>query len=121
MSWDFNNQTPIYLQLIRQIKVMIVNGTYQSEDKLPAVRDLAQEAGVNPNTVQRAFAELERDGLVQSDRTNGRFVTKDKKLINKLKKELSDQYINELFENLKQLGMDNAQIKKTISKWEDDK
>lgn len=120
MSWDFNNQTPIYLQLIRQIKVSIVNGTFQSEDKLPAVRDLAKEAGVNPNTVQKAFVELERDGLVQSDRTNGRYVTKDKKLINKFKKELSDQYINDMFENLKQLGMSNSQIKKTVSKWEEE-
>ena len=64
MKWYFSDSAPIYAQLIRQIKVGIVTGAFPPGERLPSVRDLATEAGVNPNTMQRAFAELERDGLV---------------------------------------------------------
>ena len=77
MKWQFSNDAPIYSQLIEQIKVGIVSGAFPPGERLPSVRDLATEAGVNPNTMQRALAELERDGLVYSQRTAGRFVTED--------------------------------------------
>ena len=69
MQWQFSNDAPIYTQLIQQVKVGIVTGAYPPGERLPSVRDMATEAGVNPNTMQRALAELERDGLVYSQRT----------------------------------------------------
>ena len=64
MQWQFSNDAPIYTQLIQQVKVGIVTGAFPPGERLPSVRDLATEAGVNPNTMQRALAELERDGLI---------------------------------------------------------
>ena len=78
MKWQFKNDAPIYTQLIEQIKVGIVTNVFPPGERLPSVRDLAAEAGVNPNTMQRAMAELERQGLVYSQRTSGRMVTEDK-------------------------------------------
>ena len=72
MNWQFSNDAPIYAQLIRQIRAGIVSGAFSPGERLPSVRDLAMEAGVNPNTMQRALTELERDGLVYSQRTSGR-------------------------------------------------
>ena len=69
MNWQFSNDAPIYAQLIRQIRAGIVSGAFSPGERLPSVRDLAMEAGVNPNTMQRALTELERDGLVYSQRT----------------------------------------------------
>ena len=89
MKWQFSNDAPIYAQLIEQIKVGIVTGAFPPGDRLPSVRDLATEAGVNPNTMQRALAELERDGLVFSQRTAGRFVTEYKTMIDKAKRGLA--------------------------------
>ena len=77
MKWQFSNDAPIYSQLIAQIKVGIVSGAFPPGERLPSVRDLATEAGVNPNTMQRALTELERDGLVYSQRTTGRFVQRE--------------------------------------------
>ena len=115
MDYKFNDNIPIYIQLVEMIKTDIVSGKYQPGDKLPAVRDMAMELGVNPNTVQRAFSELEREDLVKSDRTNGRYVTDDKKKIRELLKVLSDKYIDELFEKLNSLGMSDEQIFKMIN------
>ncbi len=75
MNWQFSNSAPIYTQLIGQIRAGIVSGALAPGERLPSVRDLAMEAGVNPNTMQRALTELERDGLVYSQRTSGRYVT----------------------------------------------
>ena len=115
MDYRFNDNIPIYIQLVEMIKTDIVSGKYQPGDKLPAVRDMAMELGVNPNTVQRAFSELEREDLVKSDRTNGRYVTDDKKKIKGLLKVLSEKYIDELFEKLNLLGMSDEQIVKMIN------
>ena len=120
MAWKFNDASPIYAQIIESIKHLIINGTYKPGDKLPAVRDLAVEAGVNPNTIQRAFQDLEREELVKSDRTSGRYVTDDQEKIEELKKELSKKYVNDLFENLSQLGMSEKEIKKIVSEWKGD-
>ena len=115
MDYRFNDNIPIYIQLVEMIKTDIVSGKYQPGDKLPAVRDMAMELGVNPNTVQRAFSELEREDLVKSDRRNGRYVTDDKKKIKGLLEILSEKYIDELFEKLNSLGMSDKQIVKMIN------
>ena len=75
MAWTLDSDRPIFLQIVERIQTDIVSGRYQPGDKLPSVRDLAAEASVNPNTMQKAFAELERTGLVYSRRTSGRFIT----------------------------------------------
>ena len=115
MDYRFNDNIPIYIQLVEMIKTDIVSGKYQPGNKLPAVRDMAMELSVNPNTVQRAFSELEREELVKTDRTNGRYVTDDKKKIKELLNVLSEKYIDELFEKLNSLGMSNGQIVKMIN------
>lgn len=118
MGWKFSDDIPIYLQIIELLKVDIVSGKYQSGDKLPAVRDLAMEIGVNPNTVQKAFAELERQGLVQSERTSGRYVSIDEKKMKELRDDLSDSYIRDLFVKLRNLGMDDQAIRDAVNRWE---
>ena len=75
MPWNLDNDRPIYMQLMERIQQDIISGAYQPGDKLPSVRDLAVEAAVNPNTMQKALSELERCGLVYSQRTSGRFIT----------------------------------------------
>ena len=120
MKWKFTDDVPIYLQMMQQLKTAIVSGQYQAGDRLPAVRDLAAEAGVNPNTVQRAYSELEREGLVQSERTSGRFVSIDETKMEELKKELSEGYIKELFTRLRALGMGDQEITDAVTKWKEE-
>ena len=103
MRWEFSNDAPIYTQLIQQIKVGIVAGVFPPGERLPSVRELATEAGVNPNTMQRALAELERDGLVYSQRTAGRFVTEDKEMIRRAKRSLAERHIKTFLEAM-QIG-----------------
>ena len=93
MQWQFSNDAPIYTQLIQQVKVGIVTDAFPPGERLPSVRDMATEAGVNPNTMQRALAELERDGLVYSLRTAGRFVTEDNTMINAAKRSLAQRHV----------------------------
>ncbi|MCI6746040.1 GntR family transcriptional regulator [Anaerolactibacter massiliensis] len=110
MGWRFEGNSPIYLQIIEKLETGIAAGTYAPGQKMPSVRDLALEAGVNPNTVQRAFAELERDGLLHSQRTSGRFVTEDRQKLSALRVTLGRKYIGELFERLTGLGLSQEEI-----------
>ena len=110
MDWRFQADAPIYTQLIAQIKRGIVTGTFPAGGRLPSVRDLATEAGVNPNTMQRALAELERDGLVYSQRTAGRFVTEDKEMIETAKRALAQSHIQSFLEQMASLGFDREEI-----------
>ncbi len=93
MKWSFSNDLPIYTQLIGQIKVGIATGEFSPGERLPSVRDLAMEAGVNPNTMQRALAQLESEGLVYSQRTAGRFVTEDGERIGEMKRNLAHSHM----------------------------
>ena len=117
MGWNFNDGSPIYLQLVAVIKGKIASGEYAPGDRLPPVRDLALEAGVNPNTVQRAYAELERDGLVNAERTSGRFVTADAEKIEQLRGALSSGFIGEMFKQLQALGLTNEEIIAAVQNW----
>ena len=110
MRWQFSNDVPIYSQLIEQIKVSIVSGMFAPGERLPSVRDLATEAGVNPNTMQRALAELERDGLVYSQRTAGRFVTEDQTMIDHVKRSLAQRHIQAFWEAMTHLGYDREEV-----------
>nr|WP_325303249.1 GntR family transcriptional regulator [uncultured Dysosmobacter sp.] len=104
MQWLFSNDAPIYAQLIEQIKVGIVTGGFPRGERLPSVRDLATEAGVNPNTMQRAMTELEREGLVYSQRTAGRFVTEDETMIQQAKRGLAERHIKLFLAAMTRLG-----------------
>ena len=110
MTWHFQNDTPIYAQLIHQITRRIVAGAYQLGEKLPSVRDLASEAGVNPNTMQRALTELERAGLVYSQRTTGRFVTEEKEMIKAAKENLAREQVRSFLSAMMGLGYGVAEI-----------
>lgn len=110
MQWQFSNDAPIYTQLIQQVKVGIVTGAFPPGERLPSVRDLATEAGVNPNTMQRALAELERDGLVYSQRTAGRFVTEDNTMINAAKRSLAERHVKTFLEAMLRLGFQREEI-----------
>ncbi|HPU62807.1 MAG TPA: GntR family transcriptional regulator [Mobilitalea sp.] len=110
MQWDLNSDKPVYLQLVEQIQAGIISGKYRPGDKLPSVREMAAQAMVNPNTMQRAMSELERDGLVYTNRTAGRFITSDEKLIGQLKKRYITQIINEFLEKTGQLGLELDEI-----------
>ena len=110
MRWQFSNDAPIYSQLIEQIKVGIVSGAFPPGERLPSVRDLATEAGVNPNTMQRALTELERDGLVYSQRTAGRFVTEDQTMIEAAKRGLAEGHIQTFLAAMRRLGYGKEDI-----------
>lgn len=107
---EFQSNTPIYLQLIDMIKLQIISGQLQPGEKLPSVRDLAMQYGVNPNTMQKALSELEWEKLVYTVRTTGRYVTEDADLIQKLRKELAEMRIGEFFTELHKLGYSKAEI-----------
>ena len=104
MPWDLLNDRPIYTQLLEQIKRKIVSGEYKAGERLPSVREYAAEAGVNPNTMQRALAELERDGRVRAERTAGRFITEDEKLIQEVREELAKEQIQIFIRAMMGLG-----------------
>lgn len=110
MNWNFQNDRPIYVQLKEQIKLMIVSGFYPPGTKLPPVRDMATEASVNPNTLQKALAELEREGLVFAQRTSGRFITEDENLITQEKNQLALEQIDLFFEKMAGMGYNSQQI-----------
>ena len=114
MKWQFRNDMPIYTQIVEQIKVAIVRGEYGSGERLPSVRDMATEAGVNPNTMQRAMAELERDGLVFSQRTSGRQVTENLELIKEAKLSLAAKHLESFMNAMGELGLGQDEIIKLI-------
>ena len=116
MSWTLDNDRPIYLQLMERIQRDIIAGVYQPGDKLPSVRDLALEAAVNPNTMQKALSELERSGLVYSQRTSGRFITEDTEMLTQMKKELATEHIQEFFQKMEQLGFSRAELLTLVTK-----
>jgi DNA-binding transcriptional regulator YhcF (GntR family) len=117
MKWNFKNGIPIYTQIIDELTMRIASSAYGPGEKLPSVRELALDAGVNPNTMQRAMAELERRGLVYSERTSGRFVTKEEAVLETLHEELAKKYFEELTEKLRKIGMDDNAIKASMNNW----
>ena len=104
MEWKFRSDLPIYSQLVEQIKLGIVSAKLLPGERLMSVRDMATEAGVKPNTMQRALQELERDGMVYSQRTTGRFVTENMQVIERAKKKFAEEQIRSFLEAMKKLG-----------------
>lgn len=117
MEWTFNEETPIYLQIVEQIKTQIATGKLKAGDKIPSVRELAVEAGVNPNTMQKALTELERIGLLYSARTSGRFVAEDKQRTDSVHEELVEQYMKTFTENMSRVGYSPKEAEKMYSEY----
>ena len=117
MEWTFNEETPIYLQIVEQIKAQIATGRLKAGDKIPSVRELAVDAGVNPNTMQKALTELERMGLLYSARTSGRFVADDKQRTDSVHEELVEQYMRTFTENMSKVGYSPKEAEKLYSKY----
>ncbi|NLP35302.1 MAG: GntR family transcriptional regulator [Clostridiales bacterium] len=119
MQWELNSDRPVYLQLIEQIQAGIISGHFNPGDKLPSVRDLAADAAVNPNTMQKALSELERTGLVYANRTSGRFITSDTELIQNLKKQSAKSQIKDFLDRMELLGFTPEEsihlVKKTLN------
>lgn len=109
MTNQFQSNMPIYLQLVNKFKHRIVSGELMAGSKLDSVRDLAVYFEVNPNTMQRALSELERDGLVFAERTTGRFITKDKELITKMRESVAQEIINQFLIQMESLGFSNQE------------
>ena len=114
MAWILDDSRPIYLQIVDLIKTNIIAGTYQPGDKLPSVRDLAMDASVNPNTMQKALTELERSGIVYTQRTSGRFITEDTTKMAEIKEQLAREQIQLFLKNMEQLGFKKEDIKRLL-------
>ncbi len=110
----FNNETPIYMQIINQIKLWIFSGKYKMDDKLPSVRELASEINVNPNTIQRAFYELEKEGLIKTEKTIGRRVTTNQSLILKEKRKLAKAKTKQYVQDMVGLGISKEELIKYL-------
>ncbi|MBB6625585.1 GntR family transcriptional regulator [Clostridium gasigenes] len=109
MPWEFKDDRPIYLQLIEQIQLRIISGLYKAGGRLPSVRDMASEASVNPNTMQKALSELEKTGIVQSQTTSGRFITDDIRKIEKLKKYLATEQSEKFLRSMESIGFNKEE------------
>ncbi len=116
MAWELDAGRPIYAQLVERIQRKIVSGQYRPGEKLPSVRDLATVAAVNPNTMQKAFAELERSGLIVTQRTSGRTVTEDTKLIRNTREQLAGGHVRNFMNNMQELGYQKEEIKDFFDK-----
>lgn len=105
MDYIFDNERPIYIQLVEMIRIDIVSGKFKRGQKLPSVRELALMMKVNPNTMQKALVELEDEKLIYTERTNGKYVTEDEKLIEKIKKQLAQEKVNNYLNSMKNIGI----------------
>ncbi len=114
MPWTMSSERPIYLQLVDRIKRQIAAGTYSPGDRFPSVRELALEAAVNPNTMQRALAALEADGLLITSRTAGRTVTTEEVLIRKMKEQIATEEYERFYQSMRELGYDDEGIREFI-------
>lgn len=110
MPWEIKNDRPIYLQLMEQITYRIISGEYTPGTKIGSVRDLASDSGVNPNTMQKALTELERSGLIYTNRTSGRFITEDYGMIQNMKFKLAKEQLQNFLTQLNHLGFTKEEI-----------
>lgn len=110
MAWNLDSDRPIYTQLVERIQLQILSGYYPPGGRMPSVRELASEAAVNPNTMQKAFADLERTGLIITQRTNGRTVTEDEAQITAVRNQLSKEQLHAFLSKMQEFGYSNAEV-----------
>ncbi|MCR4716973.1 MAG: GntR family transcriptional regulator [Lachnospiraceae bacterium] len=120
MAWKIDNDRPVYLQLMEHIKKQIASGEYKAGDRVPPVRTLANDAGVNPNTMQKALQGLEREGLMYSNRTEGRFIADNSEIVDQLSTSSARQLTALYYENMKGLGMDDEDIITNLKEYIDE-
>nr|WP_297275032.1 GntR family transcriptional regulator [uncultured Agathobaculum sp.] len=116
MQWQLRGDRPIYQQLVEILTEQIVSGQLAAGDKVLAVRELAAQAGVNPNTMQRALADMEREGLMYTNRTSGRYVTEDKEMIQKIREQIASDRIAEFLAGMSQLGFSEQEVFSLLEK-----
>lgn len=116
MAWELNSDRPIYTQILEKIQTRIISGVYKPGDRLPSVRELAAEANVNPNTMQKAFAELERSGLILTQRNSGRTVTEDTSMINQIQTQAALSQVQSFFNAMMELGFNKEEILAFVKK-----
>lgn len=119
MAFDFSANTPIYYQIAQLIEIGIISGEYSPGERLPSVRDLALKLKVNPNTVQRSLTDLEDEGLIFTERTNGKFVTTDSSLINSRREKYASALAREYLESMRKIGFDSTDAIKHLKKQEE--
>ena len=110
MSWSLNSDRPIFIQIIEHLELDIVSGKLPPGAKVASVRELASDAAVNPNTMQRALAEMERRGLMHTERTSGRFVTDDENAIKALRKKIASDGVEKFTAQMKRLGLQKDEV-----------
>lgn len=110
MNFKFDENIPIYLQIINKIKYDIIRGNLKVGEKLPSVREMAQKLKVNPNTLQRAYQELERQGITYTQRGMGTFVSQDEDTVISIKRETSKEMVSNFINGMKNLGFSNEDI-----------
>lgn len=110
MAWNLDSDRPIYTQILERIQMQIVSGVYQPGAKIPSVRELAADAGVNSNTMQKALSELERSGLIITQRTSGRIVTEELNMIKKTRNQLAKEQVEDFVKRMKALGFEKKDI-----------
>ena len=120
MEWELKSDRPIYTQLLEELKRRIVSGYYKPGEKLMPVRELAQEAKVNPNTMQNALTELERQSLVFAVRTTGRYITEDEELIQSMKKEFAESHVKNYYEAMTALRYNKEEMIRYIREYEEE-
>ena len=120
MSWNLSHDRPIYLQILEILEMRIVSGEYNPGDKLPSVRELAAEAEINPNTMQKAMMEMERTGIVTTQRTCGRVITEDTEMIQKLRRDMAKEQIKEFLCKMEKLGFSRNEIADMVNKEADE-
>ena len=117
MAEQFDSSRPIYAQIVERLKAKILAGIYPPGGHLDSVRDLAAAAGVNPNTMQRALAQLENESLVRTERTAGRYVTEDRALIEQLRAEAARNLTAEFLEKMRGIGYGLEQAAALLERW----
>lgn len=110
MEYVFDNDRPIYLQLVEQLRLEIISGKLKMGEKIPSVRDFAMQVKVNPNTMQKALAELEREKLIYTERTNGKYITNDEEVIKNLKKSIIDEKIDNFILDMQKMGISQKEV-----------
>lgn len=121
MEFYFDNNLPIYIQLVEQIKIYIISGKIKPGERLPSVRELSLMVKVNPNTMQRALVELEDLGLIYTERTNGKYVTLDDKLIDKMRYEYARELSIKYFSGMESIGFNKMMTVDYLKELEGDK
>ena len=116
MPWNFDNSIPIYLQIIQEMKRKIIRKELAPGERLPSVRDLAKEAGVNPNTMQKALTELETRGLIETERTTGKYVTDNKEQISLLREDYLRERLEPFMKELSSMGLEEEELVSLIRK-----